>query len=362
MFAYWLLFGFPALMALVHGLRGTGPEGVWGRVGRRIKPLWWLFALLVVLAVGYRFRVGCDWGTYLKTFDFMAYATIPDALARTDPAYALINWATNRLGWGIGGTNLVCAIVFAFGLFRYCARQPSPWLTVMAAVPYLIIVVAMGYTRQAAALGVLLLAYNAFVDRRLLLFLGFVAGAALFHRSAVVLAPLAIFIPTQVPLWRIIFSALATFILVRYVANDAIDRYVYGYIESEYEGGAGAFFRLPLNVLAAVVFLANRKKWGMRYNDGRLMMALSLVSMALLPLSYFYPVAADRIGLYVLIIQVTVFTRLPDLYRSFFHPVLATVVVVLAYAASHYVWLNYANHARCWVPYQSSLLKDLRIY
>lgn len=39
---------------------------------------------------------------------------------------------------------------------RFARSQPDPWLAVLVAVPYLVIVVAMGYSRQAVAIGILL--------------------------------------------------------------------------------------------------------------------------------------------------------------------------------------------------------------
>ena len=35
----------------------------------------------------------------------------------------------------------------------FVRRQPMPWLGLLVAIPYLVIVVGMGYSRQAIALG-----------------------------------------------------------------------------------------------------------------------------------------------------------------------------------------------------------------
>jgi hypothetical protein len=61
---------------------------------------------------------------------------------------------------------------------------------------------------------------------------------------------------------------------------------------------------------------------------------------------------ADRMSMYLLPFQVAVSGRVPDLvaprYRS-----LTILAIVLAYGVSLYVWLNFANHASCWIPYGS---------
>ena len=52
-------------------------------------------------------------------------------------------------------------------LIRFCLAQADPWLSVLIAIPYMVIVVAMGYTRQAVALGILMVGLAAvpYVDK-----------------------------------------------------------------------------------------------------------------------------------------------------------------------------------------------------
>ena len=47
--------------------------------------------------------------------------------------------------------------IFAIGLVVFCRNLPRPWLALAVAVPYLVIVVAMGYSRQGVALGLAML-------------------------------------------------------------------------------------------------------------------------------------------------------------------------------------------------------------
>ena len=53
--------------------------------------------------------------------------------------------------------------------------------------------------------------------------------------------------------------------------------------------------------------------------------------------------------------QVAVFARLPFMVKRQFDPKITTLLIMLVYAAVLYVWLNYAVHAKFWVPYQNSL-------
>jgi len=69
----------------------------------------------------------------------------------------------------------------------------------------------------------------------------------------------------------------------------------------------------------------------------------------------FASTAVDRIALYFIPIQVVVFARLPLLLRHRIRPGTVAIGIVLGYAAVLYVWLNYATHARYWLPYQNML-------
>ena len=69
----------------------------------------------------------------------------------------LLNWFAGQNELGFWFVNTVCGGIFSYGLIAFARSQPRPWLALAVAVPYLIIVVAMGYTRQAAAIGFVML-------------------------------------------------------------------------------------------------------------------------------------------------------------------------------------------------------------
>jgi len=81
------------------------------------------------------------------------------------------------------------------GLISLSRAQPYPWLSILAAIPYLVIVVAMGYTRQATAIGLLMYGLGYLLRGRVTTFLVLVALAGLFHKTAFVFAAFALFRP-----------------------------------------------------------------------------------------------------------------------------------------------------------------------
>ena len=148
MFPYWLLFGIIAIGAAIK-------RPVDDRVVRH-DPLLLAAFFIVALLIGVRFHVGGDWSTYSRYYSFASIASFDQIIKLDDPGYQLLNWLVAQAGAGIWLVNVVCGTIFSWGLFRLVRLQPYPWLSLLIAVPYLIIVVAMGYSRQGVAIGVLM--------------------------------------------------------------------------------------------------------------------------------------------------------------------------------------------------------------
>ncbi len=348
MLTYWMLLIAPAMV-------GAFPVRL-DRYAARIMAI--LAGLLLILVIGGRDQVGCDWLSYLDIYDnVLSQRTAAGAGAgAVDPGYTLVNWFCQQLDLGVYGVNLICAAIFTTGLFLFCRRQPIPWLTFIASVPMLIVVVAMGFTRQATAIGFLMLAMNALEDRKPISFLVFVAAGATFHKTAVVFAPFLPFVIDRRLSLPFLVMAGASVMLVFAYLSTGLDHLFQIYVSNgmwENERSA-ALPRLGFNLLAAIGFFLFRRKWEAACDDGRLYTVLSLVSIGMFPFLYLEPVAADRVGMYLLPYQAAVFSRLPVLLgrRT---AVLLTLLIVLCEAAVMVVWFRFANNSNCWIPYRSFL-------
>ena len=349
MLPYWLLFGGFATGAMLFEGRKTGLTGV-TRILR--------FAVIAaMLMIGLRYKVGADWGPYQEIFWNMRYTGLANAVSRSDPAFGLLNWVVRQLGLKFWVVNTVCAAIFITGLFRFAARQSSPWLTCAVAVPYLLIVVGMGYTRQASALGFALLALNAIQDRSFAKFIFYMFAAATFHRSALVLLPIIAFSYSHN---RLVTGAMAIgggglgyFLIVAPEVDTYIQRYSgaeQGAIES-----SGTLVRIAMNILPAVILFLARS----RFNHGedyfkvwRNFAALALVSLA--SFAYFGSnTAVDRLSIYLTPLQLFVFGNLPAALGGAHRSSRPVVILILAYSlAVQVVWLMLADNATFWIPYR----------
>jgi hypothetical protein len=271
-----------------------------------------------------------------------------------DPAYILLNWLAAETGFGIYFVNTVCAALFTWGLIVFCRAQPRPWLAMVVAVPYLVTVVAMGYTRQGTAIGLAMLGLVALGDRKTFRFVVYVVLAATFHKSAVILMPLAVLAGTKRKIWTVIWVGLSTVLFYVLFLIDTLDVLHTNYIEAEYQS-EGAVVRLAMNAMPAMLFLLIRRRFVMPRAERVFWTWMSLGALGLLLLLVVSPssTAVDRLGLYWIPLQLFMLSRMPNAVGKPTGLNSIWVYWVVAYSAVVlFVWLFFATHASAWLPYQ----------
>ena len=346
MIVYWTLFLSAALGAMQER----------EQIPRRSLSFGF-YALVFVVFIVMAFRETCgDYYTYNLMFYMVKGGDLQYAMSLTDPAYGFLNWLSDKLGWEFYGVNAFCALIFLTGFTAFCAREARPMLMFAVAVAYLIIVVAMGYTRQGTAIGVSLLGLRALMERRLILYIFWIVLAAGFHRSAAILLPLAYFASPYRGIAGRLVAGGAGIIVTAFFAlhsQEQADTLVANYVSSSHYQSGGALPRNLMNVAAGAAFMINRRRWATLFSDQDIWLSFSVASVAVLGLTFVSSTAGDRIGLYLIPFQVIVFGRLPLLMNQKMN---AVIGVLLLYALSFGVWLHLGNFAgELWLPYKSLL-------
>lgn len=342
MLPYWLLFAYFAAGAVLSD-QSRSPR-------RHTSPFLVAGMLALAALVGLRYEVGADWATYELLFSFAGYLNLERVLAIGDPGYQFLNWNVRRIGGEFWLVNFTCAVIFTWGLARFTQVQPNPWLAVVIAVPYLVIVVAMGYTRQAVAIGILMAGLAA-VQRgaSTLRFALYVGVAALFHKTAVVALPLVVFSSERNRAINFLGGALAIYALYNSFLADSVDQFVKNYIEAEYSS-QGAAIRVAMIIVPAAVFLLFRRSFDFSDRERKIWFFYSIAAFGLLVLLLVLPssTAVDRLALYIMPLQIAVLSRMPIALG----PRTGTIVVLIYSFMVQFVWLNFATHAKYWIPYQ----------
>lgn len=320
-----------------------------------------LIWLVCTLAIGLRDRVGGDWETYQSNLDLQAVLSFGESLQSRDPAYAALSWIGVHWGGGVTLVNLVCAGLFAAGLVLFCRAQPQPWLAFSLALPYLVIVVAMGYTRQAVAIGLAMPGLLALARGRLLAFIAWIAAATTFHSSALVMlvyaTPLVLGNDLLANLTRVGLIGGTGWGLYNAFLAQQVSYFQSGYIDAGYQS-EGAQIRVLMNLLPALLFLLLNPLMRLRQPVRRLWFWLSLTAVALAVWLLLSPssTAVDRIGLYLIPLQLMVGSHLPETAAFGLEPDSWKLLVLLFTGAVLFVWLNFATHAFAWLPYRNLLL------
>ena len=351
MWPYWILFLIPAYFAVsrleARSLMTPFPQRVcWSDV-------WLVCYVCLVLMVGLRHKVGGDWLPYIEMLN--SYRdTETDRFQFQDPAFELFNRLAVWSGTGIYFLNLLSALIFSWGLLVFCRSQPRPWLALVVAVPYLVTVVAMGYTRQSVAIGVAMVGMVALGQGSAFRFMLWIAFAALFHKSAIILIPMSVLASTRRRMFTLLWVAVVGFTLFVLLFQEAASFLIGGYLESEYQS-AGAEIRIAMNALPGVLFLLFRNRFQLSHEQRSFWTWMAWGALLLVVLLKLSPssTAVDRVALYWIPLQLFVLSRLPNVLGKRDGKNAVWVYTVVAYSALvHFVWLVYADTAFAWLPYQ----------
>jgi len=346
---YWLMFIFPALFLLVPI-----------KADRNLQNFLFFFVgVALVFLIGLRHEVGGDWLRYMYSaygitkgddFDFYGFYS-------GDIGYRFIHWVSVNYFNGIYTTNFISAIVFVTGLLRFCKAMPIPWLALLTSIPFIVIVVSMGYTRQSVALGALMHGLVVIINggKETRFYLYTVIGS-LFHFTVLIVLPF-FFIFNLKSLKRIsVFFATVLLAIISATVFEQTMHMVYQYITMKVHHSDGGVIRVLVSFITAIIFFIYREKFKSAFNDERLWFSFSVVVVLLFIFSFFYSTVADRVAIYFMPLQLVVFSRVPMLISSDYYRTVFILGVVFLNFIMLFGWLNFGNHSSQWLPYQNILL------
>ena len=315
--------------------------------------------LIFSIIVGFRFEVGKDWTAYI--YNFEKINNLNNIFLNREFLFSGLNVISKKLNFGIYGVNVICGLIFSIGLIVFCRSLKRPWLGLTLSVPYIVVVIGMGYTRQSVALGSLLIGYVILTKGKKLKFFLLNIFASLFHLSSIIgfflLVPYYISSPKYVnKISKIIISFLFGVVLYFVFIDKYIASYIFIYIESQMSS-SGVFIRLFMVVFPSILFLLLGKNLQINKNQIILWKSISFYSLSLIFLLIISPSSTiiDRLTLYALPIMIFVLSNLPELkFAKLSRKYINLSVVIMAFLIQ-YVWLNFADNSSAWNPYQNIL-------
>ena len=373
MWAYWLLFLTPASLAFFPVKFDKNVNYI----------LWAIVGLLCILIVGLRFEVGGDWNNYLTKLDTarlvnFGISEITESSFGNAIGYMIINWVALQVGGGIYFVNTFCAAAFIVGLVLFCRQQPFPWVALAVAIPYMTCAVAMGYTRQSAALGFLLMGLSILRKGNELKYFVLLFFGSLFHLSVIITLPLILLAREK----------------IHWLAYPILIMFLYGLLtmmsQIETRGGAnmlqgmaviweytrtresaGGVLRTYLNAVPVLVSLFYWKKIKMMsmadknrnyYTNYRVIKWMSIACILAIPALSIGPTLIDRLGLYLMPVQVALWPRIIAAQRTTLLRSTWASMIISFYALVLYVFFHYAVHNHFWIPYRMWPFSSEAIY
>ncbi len=341
MLIYFVLYAIPSIIAFL-----TRNENI-----RNVLFITYIFIL--VLFIGLRYEVGTDWSVYSVAYEIAIYYSLWD-YNFFEFAYSMLSWILRHQYLGIWSVNLFCSAIFCIGLYKYCKKQPIFWLALTSAIPYLVIVVSMGYTRQSAALGFVMWGLSMWKPGKFVQFSFFIMLAVLFHKTAVIMLGLGLLVDRKFINLRMILSLPVMFSVIYYITADIIaDKWDF---YTEQVNSQGAFIRVFMNFIPAVIFFLFINKFK-KFDNYRLLFIFSMASVAAFVLIFIPNLTTiiDRSMLFFLPLQLSVYSTMSEIMskgkvRAFFN-----IGVVSIYGIVLWVWLKYSIYSEFWIPYDWSI-------
>lgn len=320
-----------------------------------VQLAYWFALIFLFVFSAFRFEVGCDWSGYLN--QYYVYSAVPLAALAQQAEPLWVGLFSLQTLWDLDypWINVASSVIFFAGAHVMARRQPNPIAFLVLLFPVLIINMPMSGIRQGAAIGVMFIAFMAFVNRALVRFVVLVFVAAAFHSSAMVFMLLAPLVIGKFSRGRLFLAAIlalpgAFFLSGSEEAGVAASRYINSGVDA-----AGALFRVGALGLSGIYFLwFLRRKWERNFPaDFSLAMIGSLMMVGALVLVPVSSVLADRLAYYLIPVQVLILARIPYFqWRSNrqLHTVFPYALLFLMFV----VWTSLSGlFDQCYRPYQT---------
>jgi len=347
---YFILLLIPSLFALFNT--------------RRLSlALWCLTFFIFAIFVGLRNKVGPDWMQYGYIHSSIAYYDFWEVISQAEPLSYLLFWISETSGAQVYLSNAVAAIIMLWGVFAFARRTANPWLALVTATPYFIMVMGMSGMRQTIAAGIILLLFSRWERYGIIARASYILIAAMFHTSALI-NNLFLIIKMQIRFrYKIILGSIIT-LATLYLSTevgiyaDNIVRYQQRYLEGTFiDKSLGSLYHVAMIAVPAILGFIFRKRITPTIHNPSLLSFGLYASLGILFLNFFYPTIASRLTVYLYFLPMMVY---PAFVATFGRRAqLGSIFAVIAFHMLILMtWFQFGNHAFAYIPYRNILLDE----
>ncbi len=326
-------------------------------------PLWIFVFIIDLLFVGLRLEVAPDWAQYSAIHTSLADVDVEDILIRAEPLSYLLFWTSENLGFHVYITNFVGAFIMLFGVFSFARRTTNPWMALVAATPYFILVTGMSGVRQMMAAGIMLFLLSRWERYSLFSRGGLILFAALFHTSALANNILLI-TKLNIAMRYKIFIGTAILLLTFYLGSevgtyaDSVDQYKQRYLEeSQFIRSFGSIYHIAMIAIPAFLGYIYRRRIGEYIHSPALLKFGLYAALVLFGVNLYSSTVASRLTIYLYFVPMMVYPALVyALGRRSKKPVVTAIIFFHILILT--TWFALGNVSFAYIPYKNVLFDD----
>lgn len=315
----------------------------------------WLFTIFFFsVFIGLRYEIGGDWVHYNKYYEIYGAESqvklqLYDHL-RADLVYVLINKIAHYTGTRIFGVNFICALIFMGSLANFLQDSKNRWLALAISFPIIILILAMGYSRQGLAFAFSLYLLKSLENRKVLLSFIYLILAICSHKTALLLSVYYLIYFWFYKKYLYFFILILFPIILIWFFWFTFEHLLYFYVgEGVHMSADGSAVRSFIILIVAFLFIVfkNRHVFMTKYQNF-FYSCVSYVVIAGFPFSIVTSMAVDRSLLYFYSLKVA-FVSLANLEDKKIN--IAVFIIVTIYFLYLTVWICFGNNSFSWVPY-----------
>ncbi len=337
------------------------------------KYFYYLLSIFFIVFIGLRSEIGCDWDAYITLYEKYSSQDFGEILTNNFSSILNLdnfgNILITKLSNNIYTFNTLYSILFVIPLFYFCSELERKYLALLISYPYYIIVVGMGPLRQAACISFLMVSIILIIRKKYYSHYLLSIFSLSIHQSSILLNAL-ILLPNLGNITKLIKKIFSNrysiFILISILIIIGVSFpsiiystfYYFKFYGDKVPKAKSAILLWIMNFIPLIIFIINSTKFNFEYSLKRILTIFAIFSFLLLPLIFFNTVIAYRLSLYLFPASILITSKIPDLdLFQFKNSYFINIIYALSFS-SLIIWLNFAFHSSCWVPYKNILLDN----
>jgi hypothetical protein len=319
---------------------------------------YYLYILIIILFVGFRYGMN-DFFLYLDYFDKTKYQLLSDFKFNRNISsygYDLLNWLISRLSLEFYVINVLCIVlgVLSFHSFK---NLPNKWILWVVVFHTGIMILSMGFVRQAFAVFFIILAINFLIKEKIFFFFLFTSLGFLFHKTSLIFFFL-VFLYFEKFNYKYFLIILTLIIFISVFELKTLYKLYNLYVEQSTLRGAGGeslgvYYRLPISIIVAVFFLIFKEQLSKNFIERKICIFFSYYVFLLIPISIMSTTLADRMLLYSLPLSVITFCRFENIFKKKKEKFIINISIIFLHFIFLFYWFMYSRTGIAWMKYNS---------